>query len=78
MISKGWNCFAVNCQKNLIQLYDRMLNYRLPYLMKVRRLEKERPFAMWHFTNITKKAGNLVITNKTYIVGKRQKYLFTL
>ena len=24
MISKGWNCFAVNCQKNLIQLYDRV------------------------------------------------------
>ena len=23
MISKGWDCFAVNCQKNLIQLYDR-------------------------------------------------------
>ena len=55
-----------------------MLNYRLPYLMKVRHLEKERLFAMWHFTNITKKAGNLVITNKTYIMGKRQRYLFTL
>ena len=38
--------------------------------MKVRHLEKERPFATWHFTNITKKAGNLVITNKTYIGGK--------
>ena len=24
MISKGWNCFAVNSQKNLIHLYDRV------------------------------------------------------
>ena len=29
MISKVWNCFAVNCQKNLIQLYDRVMIFFL-------------------------------------------------
>ena len=29
MISMGWNCFAVNCQKNLIQLYDRVTTFFL-------------------------------------------------
>ena len=44
--------------------------------MKAKESEKEHPLQN-SICEHNKKGANFVMTNKTYIMGKRQKYLFT-